>query len=85
VYENKKLSLDPTWGPVVYLDAASGQTSASAVVVMNDWVVFQNNSTPASASGPSPWVSVMAINQADAAKQFVARRSRRSRRRPATR
>ena len=71
-YENKHLSLDTSWGPVVYLDPASGQTAASAVVVMNDWVVFENNATPVtSPAAPSPWLSVMAINQGDASKQFV--------------
>lgn len=74
LYEDGHLSLDTSWGPVVYLDPNSGQTAASAVVVMNDWVVFENNATPVKKDpppGPSPWMTVMAINQADAAKQFV--------------
>jgi hypothetical protein len=72
LYQHKHLSLDTSWGPVVYLDPASGQTAASAVAVMNDWVVFGNNGTPVtSPTAPSPWLSVMAINQADASKQFV--------------
>ena len=72
LYQNEYLSLDTSWGPVVYLDPASGQTGASAVVVMNDWVVFENNNTPVtSPTAPSPWLSVMAINQADASKKFV--------------
>jgi hypothetical protein len=72
VYARRTLSLDPAWGPVTYLDPATGQTPASAVVVMNDWVVFQDNSTPAVATGSSPWLTVTAINQADASKMFVA-------------
>src|SRR5215831_493084 len=54
-----------------------GQTPASALVVMNDWVVFTTNGatvSPAclSASPPctSPWLTVWAINQADSSTQF---------------
>lgn len=73
IFENGHLALDPSWGPVTYLDPASGQTPASAIVVMNDWVVFENNATPVtSGTAPSPWLSVFAINQADASKMFVA-------------
>jgi hypothetical protein len=71
-YAGGHLSLDTTWGPVTYLDPSSGQTVASAVVLMNDWVVFEDNATPVtSPTGPSPWLSVWAINQADASKQFA--------------
>lgn len=70
VFENGQISLDPTWGPVQYVQRGSGQTGASAVVVMNDWVVLQNNSTPADATGTSPWMTVLAVNQADASKQY---------------
>jgi hypothetical protein len=72
LYENKHLSLDTSWGPVTYRDPASGRTPATAVVVINDWVVFEGNGTPVtSPAAPSPWLSVMAINQADASKQFM--------------
>jgi hypothetical protein len=75
IYENKQLTLDPSWGPVTYLDPESGQTPASAVVIMNDWVVFETNAKPvpwALSLPPSPWLSVFAINQADASKIFVS-------------
>jgi hypothetical protein len=75
LYEDGHFSLDNSWGPVLYRDSSSGQTAASAVVVMNDWVVFENNGTPVDKNpppGPNPWMTVMAINQADATKQFAA-------------
>jgi hypothetical protein len=63
---------DRTWGPVTYLDPNSGQTNASAVVVMKGWVVFADNGTPVTdRTAPSPWMTVMAINQADASKKFA--------------
>jgi hypothetical protein len=72
LYAGGRLSLDTTWGPVTYLDPASGQTVASAVVVMNDWVVFADNGQPVKpGSGPSPWLTVFAINQSDASKRFA--------------
>jgi hypothetical protein len=71
-YAGGHLSPDRTWGPVTYLDPNSGQTNASAVVVMNDWVVFADNGTPVTnRSAPSPWLTVTAINQADASKRFA--------------
>jgi hypothetical protein len=70
LFENQHLSLDSSWGPVTYLDPASGQNPATAVAVMNDWVVFADNALPANAAGSSPWLTVMAINQADASKHF---------------
>lgn len=70
VYANGQITLDSTWGPVEYIQRGSGQTGASAVVVMNDWVVLQTNGTPADPSGSSPWVTIVAVNQADATKQF---------------
>jgi hypothetical protein len=71
-YAGGHLSLDSTWGPVTYLTPGSGQTNASSVVVMNDWVVFADNGVPVTdRTAPSPWLSVMAINQADASKKFV--------------
>ena len=75
LYQNRHLTLDTSWGPVTYLDPASGQTPASAVVIMNDWVVFENNAKPVpwEVSPPSsPWLSVFAINQANASKMFVS-------------
>src|SRR5262249_9684944 len=73
IYEHRRLKLDTSWGPVVYLDpsANSGQTTASGLVVMNDWVVFTTNGSPADKTGSSPWLSLFAINQADHTKQFV--------------
>jgi hypothetical protein len=38
-WNGKKLSLDPTWGPVPYL--LSGQTPAPAPTIMGDWVILQ--------------------------------------------
>ncbi len=65
-YEVKKghLTLDSTWKPGPLL--LSGQTPGWAMVVLNDWVVGQSNGLPASAP-----LSVFAINQGDAAKQFM--------------
>src|SRR5262249_17725830 len=68
-YENRQLGLDDRWGPMEYIERGSGQTGASAVVVMNDWVVLQTNGTPADASGSSPWETILAVSQADASKQ----------------
>ncbi|MBV9334303.1 MAG: DUF1254 domain-containing protein, partial [Solirubrobacterales bacterium] len=71
-YAGGHISPDRTWGPVRYLNPRSGQTNASAVVVMNDWVVFADNGTPVTdRSAPSPWMSVFAVNQADASKKFA--------------
>jgi hypothetical protein len=71
IYENRRLTLDTSWAPVVYLDPNSGQMTASGLVVLNDWVVFTTNGSPANKTGSSPWLSLFAINQADATKQFV--------------
>lgn len=70
VFENGQITLDSTWGPVKYIQPGSGQTGASAVAVMNDWVVFSTNGSPASSKGSNPWVTTFAVNQADATKQF---------------
>jgi hypothetical protein len=77
IYENGSFKEDTQWGPVQYNDDVSGQTPASALVVMNDWVVFTTNGATVqqgclSASPPctSPWLTVWAINQADSSKQF---------------
>jgi len=63
LYENQHLTLDTSWnpGPVVL----SGQSGPTAVAVMNDWVVLETNAVPAATP-----MSVVAINQADASRQF---------------
>jgi hypothetical protein len=71
VYENGQITLDSSWGPIEYIQRGSGETGASAVVLMNDWVVLQTNGTPADANGSSPWNTIVAVNQADASKQFT--------------
>jgi hypothetical protein len=73
LFETNHLSLDTSWGPVAYLELGSGQTPASSVAVMNDWIVFADNGTPVNVptngtTWPSPWMTVMAINQADSSK-----------------
>ena len=63
--ENGHFTPDRSWNPGdIY---KKGQTPGSAVVVMNDWFVVQTNSSPATEP-----LSVIAINQADASKQFYA-------------
>jgi len=63
IYEDRRLTLDRSWNPGTVI--LSGQSGPSAAAVMNDWVVFATNSVPASTS-----LSVVAINQADASRQF---------------
>jgi hypothetical protein len=72
LYAGGHLSLDTTWGPVTYLPPGSGQTVASAVGVMNDWVVFADNGQPVlhGGSGNSPWLAVWAVSQTNSSKQF---------------
>ena len=58
-----KFIFDPSWNPgTVTLD---GQTTATSYVVMDDWVVGQVNTLPSATA-----LSVIAINQSDASKQF---------------
>lgn len=58
-----KFILDQSWNPgTVTLD---GQTTATSFVVMDDWVVGQVNTLPSATA-----LSVIAINQSDASKQF---------------
>ena len=58
-----KFTLDTSWNPgVVTLE---GQTTATSYVVMDDWVVGQVNTLPSATA-----LSVIAINQSDASKQF---------------
>jgi len=66
IYEGGHLTLDTSWNPgTVVRPLQSGPT---AVAVMNDWVTFATNAVPA--TGP---MSVVAINQADASRQFSIR------------
>lgn len=58
-YQDGKLAQDPTWGPVSYLK--SGQTAASAMAVIGDYVVGMTNGG-APTSTP---MSVFAVNQSD--------------------
>ena len=63
VYEDKEFRLDKSWNPGdIY---KQGQTNASAMVVMNDWVVMETNAAPTSTP-----LSVIAISQMDASQQF---------------
>lgn len=64
-YEVKagKFILDNTWNPGTI--TLSGQTLCTSFVVMNDWVVAQTNTLPASTA-----LDVIAINQSNASIQF---------------
>jgi hypothetical protein len=65
IYEGRRLRLDTSWIPGKVV--ANGQTAPTAPAVMNNWVVFETNSTPAPTA-----LSVVAINQADASRQFFS-------------
>lgn len=58
-----KFILDTSWNPGTI--TLSGQTLCTSFVVMNDWVVAQTNTLPASTA-----LDVIAINQGDASKQY---------------
>lgn len=58
-----KFILDNSWNPGTI--TLSGQTLCTSFVVMNDWVVAQTNTLPASTA-----LEVIAINQNDASKQY---------------
>jgi len=58
-----KFILDTSWNPGTI--TLSGQTLCTSFVVMNDWVVAQTNTLPASTA-----LDVIAINQADASIQY---------------
>lgn len=58
-----KFILDNTWNPGTI--TSNGQTLCTSFVVMNDWVVAQTNTLPASTA-----LDVIAINQSDASKQY---------------
>ena len=62
-YENRRLTLDAAWHPgAVVLPSQSGPTAGA---VMHDWVIVATNAVPADTP-----LSVVAINQADASRQF---------------
>jgi hypothetical protein len=63
IYEDRRLRRDHSWNPGIVV--LSGQNGPTAVAVMNDWVVFETNAIPASTP-----LSVVAIHQADASRQF---------------
>jgi hypothetical protein len=61
-YTNGTFAQDPTWGPIPYLK--DGQTAASALAVIGDYVVgMTNGGKPTSTP-----MSVIAVSQADATK-----------------
>lgn len=61
--KNGKFILDNSWNPGTITQ--DGQTLCTSFVVMNDWVVAQTNTLPASTA-----LDVIAINQADATIQY---------------
>lgn len=61
-YQNKKLELDPHWSASYRMP---GQMPGTAVAALGGWIVIQTNGIPASAP-----LSIVAISQRDAAKQF---------------
>lgn len=63
LYDRGQFTLDPSWDPGPIYE--KGQTSGTAIVVLNDWVVLSTNAAPALRP-----LSVIAINQCDARKQF---------------
>lgn len=58
-----KFILDQSWNPGTV--TLAGQTTPTSFVVMDDWVVGQVNTLPSATA-----LSVIAINQSDASKQF---------------
>ena len=66
IYKDRRLTLDTSWNPGTIV--LQGQTGPTAVAVMNDWVVLETNATPATTP-----MSVIAINQADASRQFSSK------------
>jgi hypothetical protein len=63
IYEDQRLTLDASWTPGTIV--LPGQTPPSSAAVMNDWLVLEDNGIPAATP-----LSVIAINQADASRQF---------------
>src|SRR5262245_59803655 len=64
VYAGGQLSLETGWNPGTILQA--GQNAATAIVVMNDWVIAETNATPSTTP-----MSVIAINQDDASQKVT--------------
>jgi hypothetical protein len=58
-WQNGKLTLDDSWGPIPYLK--SGQTTAPAAAVVGKWVALQTNGLPADTP-----LSIVAMRQSDA-------------------
>ena len=63
IYKDRCLTLDTSWNPGTVV--LPGQSGPTAVAVMNDWVAVETNAVPAATP-----MSVIAINQADASRQF---------------
>lgn len=63
LYQDRRLTLDTGWNPGALL--LPGQSAPTAVVVMSDWVILETNAVSANTA-----MSVIAINQADASRQF---------------
>jgi hypothetical protein len=63
IYEDGRLKRDISWDPGTVV--LPGQSGPTAPAVMNDWIVFGTNASPAATP-----LSVVAINQADASRQF---------------
>lgn len=61
--KNGKFIFDDSWNPGII--TLEGQTTPTSFVVMDDWVVGQVNTLPSATA-----LSVIAINQFDASKQF---------------
>lgn len=58
-----KFTLDDSWNPGTI--TLQGQTTPTSFVIMDDWIVGQVNTLPSAVA-----LSVIAINQSDATKQF---------------
>lgn len=63
IYQDGRLTQDTSWNPGTVV--LPGQSGPTAVSVMNDWVVFATNAVAAATP-----LSVVAINQTDASRQF---------------
>lgn len=63
IYDKGQFTLDTSWDPGPIYE--KGQTSGTAMVVLNDWIVLSTNAAPAKRP-----LSVIAIHQSDAKQQF---------------
>jgi hypothetical protein len=63
IYADRHLTLDTSWNPGTVV--LPGQSGPTAVAVMNGWVIFATNAVAAATP-----LSVVAINQSDASRQF---------------